>query len=58
MFTEQMGRQNILNLMVASIPRILSDLNFLVNAIFIFAVVPKYLNFATPSNDLLAVIKL
>jgi hypothetical protein len=38
--------------MAASITRIYSVLNFLVNQILIFTVVPKYFNFATFSNNL------
>jgi hypothetical protein len=37
--------------MAGGISRDQSDFNFFMNAIFIVRVVPKYLNFAIPSNN-------
>jgi hypothetical protein len=41
--------------MVASIPRIYSALNLFLHQFWSVSVVPKYLNFATPSKDLFAI---
>jgi hypothetical protein len=52
---QQMGRQKVLDWMVASIARIRSALNFLLNKFWFVTVVPKYLNCATFSNNILAI---
>jgi hypothetical protein len=53
-----MGRQKILNRMVSSTPRIQSALNVFVNVFHLSLLCPKYVNFATFLNDLLAMSKL
>jgi hypothetical protein len=50
----QTTRQKFLSWMIASITQIKS-LNFLLNQMFIFTVIPKYLNRATFSKDPLAI---
>jgi len=50
-----MGKQDILNWIVGSISQIYSALNFIMNNVWSFTAVPKYLNYAAFSNALLPV---
>jgi hypothetical protein len=56
-FGQQTGRKKFLDQMVRDNPQVYSALNFFMSAIFISFInaVPKYLNSATLSKDLLAV---
>jgi hypothetical protein len=54
-FGQQTRRQKVKDLTIASITRIQSPLNFLLNQILIVIVIPKYLNCDIFSNDLLAI---